>query len=107
MSIALAHKSGLLFRYPDVLTRAKSSTVGLAKQLSESKDKLTRAFVTDTILRDSLGITDATKREINALMGLRRKKPIDLYLADMISLRAQLGVSSKTLKKKRKRQNCT
>ncbi|ORY97598.1 alkaline-phosphatase-like protein [Syncephalastrum racemosum] len=77
--------------YPDVLTRAKSSTVGLAKQLSDGKNKLTRAFVTDTILRDSLGITDATKREINTLMGIKREKPIDLYLADMISLRAQLG----------------
>ncbi|KAI8647491.1 alkaline-phosphatase-like protein [Parasitella parasitica] len=73
--------------YPDVLTKVKSSTINLEK-LIKQQSSLTRKFIVDTVLKDNLGITDATEKEIKQLL---RKSNLDKYLADMVSIRAQLG----------------
>ncbi|CEP07189.1 hypothetical protein [Parasitella parasitica] len=73
--------------YPDVLTKVKSSTISLEKLINQ-QSSLTRKFVVDTILKDNLGITDATEKEIKQLL---KKSNLDKYLADMVSIRAQLG----------------
>lgn len=75
--------------YPDVLTKVKSSTIKL-EGLIKQQPALTREFIVNTVLRDNLGITDATEKEIKQLM---KKSDLDKYLADMVSIRAQLGVS--------------
>jgi len=75
--------------YPDVLTKVKSSTIKL-EGLINQQSTLTREFIVDTVLKDNLGITDATEKEIKQLM---KKSNLDKYLADMVSIRAQLGVS--------------
>ncbi|CAO3644150.1 unnamed protein product [Mucor fragilis] len=73
--------------YPDVLTKVKSSTIKL-EGLIKQQPALTREFIVNTVLRDNLGITDATEKEIKQLM---KKSDLDKYLADMVSIRAQLG----------------
>lgn len=74
--------------YPDVLANVKSSTVALADLISQNR---TKEYVVETVLKDRLGITDATDEEIEQL--LKSVDNIDYYLADMVSIRAQLGVS--------------
>lgn len=63
----------------------------------KATEDLTREFILDTILEHNLGITDAREDEISALLALSDKdvKELDQYLADMVSLRAQLGVKKK------------
>lgn len=79
--------------YPDVLTNVKSSTINLAKMI-KSTEKLTREFIVDTILKEKLGLTDATEKEITDLLKTKtNEKSLDQYLAEMVSIRAQLGVS--------------
>ncbi|ORE15509.1 alkaline phosphatase-like protein [Rhizopus microsporus] len=72
--------------YPDVLANVKSSTVALADLISQNR---TKEYVVETVLKDRLGITDATDEEIEQL--LKSVDNIDYYLADMVSIRAQLG----------------
>ncbi|KAI8967139.1 alkaline-phosphatase-like protein [Mycotypha africana] len=77
--------------YPDVLTRVKSSTIRLAKeikQMNPDRDSLVNHF-----LKDKLGITDPTEAELKTLLDAKNgtENNLDLYLADMVSLRAQLG----------------
>ncbi|KAG1057362.1 hypothetical protein G6F43_000792 [Rhizopus delemar] len=74
--------------YPDVLTRVKHSTVYLANLMK--KKKLTREYIVNTILGKYLGIHDPTETEIQSLMNMNQTM-LDYYLADMISIRAQLG----------------
>ncbi|KAI8890768.1 alkaline phosphatase-like protein, partial [Backusella circina FSU 941] len=74
--------------YPDVITKTKSSSGFLSNKIKQQKGKVTRKYIIENILRDGLGITDASNREINKLMD---KKGVDKYLADMVSVRAQLG----------------
>ncbi|CAO3648556.1 unnamed protein product [Mucor hiemalis] len=77
--------------YPDVLTKVKSSTVNIAKIIKSTKE-VTRKFIVNDILKDKLGLTDATEEEIKHLMGSNiSEKLLDQYLAKMISIRAQLG----------------
>ncbi|KAG1458925.1 hypothetical protein G6F56_006279 [Rhizopus delemar] len=74
--------------FPDVLTKVKSSTFYLASLMADTKN-ITRDFIVNTILKEHLGITDATDKEISKL--LKPKIRADFYLADMISIRAHLG----------------
>ncbi|EIE90879.1 hypothetical protein RO3G_15590 [Rhizopus delemar RA 99-880] len=74
--------------YPDVLTRVKHSTVYLANLMK--KKKLTREYIVNTILGKYLGIHDPTETEIQSLMNMNQTM-FDYYLADMVSIRAQLG----------------
>lgn len=52
-----------------------------------------RAFIQETIVKNGLGIRDATEKEIDTLMGFKSNALLaDFTLADMISRRAQIGV---------------
>ncbi|KAI8378575.1 alkaline-phosphatase-like protein [Blakeslea trispora] len=77
--------------YPDVLTKVKSSAVNLSKLIKAEKN-LTQDFITNNILRERLGIMDATEEEVHVLMKPNASpKALEEYLADMVSIRAQLG----------------
>ncbi|KAI9478238.1 MAG: alkaline-phosphatase-like protein [Benjaminiella poitrasii] len=77
--------------YPDVLTKVKSSTDNLAKMIKSQK-ALTQEYITNTILKDRLGINDTTQGEMKELLKTTTTtKHITQYLADMVSIRAQLG----------------
>jgi hypothetical protein len=53
-----------------------------------------RRFLEDTIVQERLGIYDATKEEIDKLLSYRSNALLsDFTLADMISRRAQIGVT--------------
>ncbi len=79
--------------YPDILTNIKSSTINLAKMI-KSTDNLTREFIINDILKDKLGLTDASEEEVKELLKTNAsEKTLDQYLAEMVSIRAQLGVS--------------
>lgn len=79
--------------YPDVLTNVKSSTVNLAKKILNTTT-LTRDFIVNEILIQHLGLLDPTEKEINHLLQKDlSQKSLNQYLADMVSFRAQLGVS--------------
>lgn len=79
--------------YPDVLTKVKSSTVNLAKMI-KAQTNLTRDFIVNDIIKEKLGFTDATEAEIKALLKTTTsQKALDAYLAEMVSIRAQLGVN--------------
>lgn len=79
--------------YPDVLTNVKSSTVNLAKKILNTTT-LTRDFIVNEILIQHLGLLDPTEKEINYLLQKDlSQKSLNQYLADMVSFRAQLGVS--------------
>lgn len=78
--------------YPDVLTKVKSSTINLATMI-KSQTNLTREYILNDIIKDNLGFTDATETEIKDLLKTTTsKKALDAYLAEMVSIRAQLGV---------------
>jgi alkaline phosphatase len=78
--------------YPDVLTKVKASTVNLAK-LIKSQSALTKDYIVNVILKENLGITDATEKEVSDLLKTKAsQKSLDKYLAEMVSIRAQLGV---------------
>ncbi|KAJ2958512.1 hypothetical protein NQZ79_g5956 [Umbelopsis isabellina] len=80
--------------FPDVITRVKNSTIVLAQAITalnstayaEKKD-----MVLNTILKDGLGIEDATDDELAILLSSTSNSELDHYLADMVSIRAQLG----------------
>ncbi|KAF7722432.1 hypothetical protein EC973_003134 [Apophysomyces ossiformis] len=74
--------------YPDVLTKVKQSTVGLATHIL--KNKLPSSDV-QILLKERLGIDDPTEKEISAMASKKSVKSLDQYLAEMVSLRAQLG----------------
>jgi hypothetical protein len=50
-------------------------------------------FIEETIVKDGLGIHDASEMEIDALMALKSNALLaDYTLADMVSRRARIGV---------------
>ena len=56
-------------------------------------EKDVRSYIQETIVKDGLGIHDATEKEIDTLMGFKSNALLaDFTLADMISRRAQIGV---------------
>ena len=96
--------------YPEVLANASHSTEFLGIQLAQhaglnfrgsdggfngDEEKNVRKFIQETIVKDGLGIHDATEKEIDTLMGYKDNAILaDYTLADMISQRAQIGVIS-------------
>jgi hypothetical protein len=89
---SLFNNHTIIVRYPDVLTHVKSSTVQLANKI-KSQDTITREFIVDTILKQALGISDATEDEIKELSKTSAStKRLDQYMAQIVSIRAQLGV---------------
>jgi alkaline phosphatase len=77
--------------YPDVLSRVKNSTVVLANAIHALHD------VSDKVITEGLGIADATDDEMKFLLSNPSRSALDHFLADMVSIRAQLGVSKKAL----------
>lgn len=76
------------YRYPDVLKNVKRSTAILASQvLKQTNDEGKQKLVAD-----QLGIQDMTKDEMKTLGKITKVKLMDQYLAEMVSLRSQLGV---------------
>ena len=58
------------------------------------QEKDVRQYIQETIVKDGLGVHDATEKEIDTLMGYKSNALVaDFTLADMISRRAQIGVS--------------
>jgi hypothetical protein len=52
-----------------------------------------RGFIEETIIRDGLGIWNATREEVDAIMNYRTNALLSDYtLADMVSRRARIGV---------------
>ncbi|KAI8063276.1 alkaline-phosphatase-like protein [Gongronella butleri] len=72
--------------YPDVLKNIKSSTAELARKIQHMD---TDAKVQN--VKDNLGITDITDDEKKSLAKPTSVKHLDQFLADMVSLRSQLG----------------
>ncbi|KAI7883597.1 alkaline phosphatase-like protein [Lichtheimia hyalospora FSU 10163] len=76
--------------YPDVLIKATQSTVTLANKI-KAQASVTHDFLVKEILQKGLGIGDPTADELDRLVKIGSKKRLDQYLAQMISIRAQLG----------------
>ncbi|PLW14334.1 hypothetical protein PCASD_18037 [Puccinia coronata f. sp. avenae] len=73
--------------YPEVLANATHSTAWLAKKISFSalpSQPISRQFIVDEILRDGLGIVDASDDEIDKLVSLGARQNVDYVLADML-----------------------
>jgi hypothetical protein len=49
-------------------------------------------IVTNAVLKEGLGIEDPTDEELAFLLSSTSNSELDHYLADMVSIRAQLGV---------------
>ncbi|KAG2180261.1 hypothetical protein INT43_004050 [Umbelopsis isabellina] len=81
--------------FPDVITRVKNSTIVLAQAITTLKGiayEEKKSMVLNTILKDGLGIEDATDDELAFLLSSTSSAAaLDHYLADMVSIRAQLG----------------
>lgn len=67
----------------------KRSTAILAKDILRTK-----AEDRQKIVEDQLGIQDSTADELKKLAKINSVKEMDIYLASMVSIRSQLGVSS-------------
>ncbi|KAI9321349.1 alkaline-phosphatase-like protein [Dichotomocladium elegans] len=89
--VSSSYPEYLWYVYPDVLVKATQSTVALATKILAHDTKLTDEFLAKDILEKGLGITDATSTELGRLKRTKSIKRLDLYLAEMISIRAQLG----------------
>ncbi|KAH8551104.1 alkaline phosphatase [Umbelopsis sp. PMI_123] len=80
--------------YPDVLSRVKNSTIVLANaihSLKGSSNVEQKKLVAESIVTEGLGITDATDEEMEFLLSDPKRSALDHFLADMVSIRAQLG----------------
>ncbi|KAI9496846.1 alkaline-phosphatase-like protein [Zychaea mexicana] len=77
--------------YPDVVANASHSTVFLADMLHDQPRPVEDRYIIETILQKGLGITDTTSKELQCLKTTPSIKQLDKYLADMLSIRAQLG----------------
>ncbi|KAL0075674.1 alkaline-phosphatase-like protein [Phycomyces blakesleeanus] len=76
--------------YPDVLTKVRKSTVSVAHYIKDNRlfgkvDKIV------PLVNKYLGIEDVTKEEEQGLAKIKKTNLMDFYLAEMVSLRAQLG----------------
>ncbi|KAG0152583.1 hypothetical protein CROQUDRAFT_35539 [Cronartium quercuum f. sp. fusiforme G11] len=80
--------------YPDVLVNTTHSTAWLGSLMRNQTQPISRSFVVDLILRDNLGIQDASEKEIEELLQKAASGNVDYALADMVSRRAQLGWST-------------
>lgn len=85
-----------------MLIKATQSTVALANKI-KAQASVTHDFLIKEILQKGLGIGDPTKDELDRLLNIGSKKRLDQYLAEMISIRAQLGVSTLVERKKKNR----
>jgi alkaline phosphatase len=75
--------------YPEVLANASHSTAWLAKKISLShqpSQPISRQFIVDDVLKDGLGIIDASDEEIDKLVSLGARQNVDYILADMVDI---------------------
>ncbi|KAJ5430082.1 NADH dehydrogenase 1 alpha subcomplex assembly factor 3 [Penicillium cf. griseofulvum] len=87
---------------PSVLDKASHSGEYLAARLKEyisgpgkdAKDSTKQSWVRQTLLKDGLGIDDATDKEVDALLHPDAQVAPAYVFADMISRRAQVGWST-------------
>jgi alkaline phosphatase len=87
---------------PGVLAKATYSSEHLEKQLNEylatdgakKSSGKQRTYVREEILKNGLGIEDATDEEVDSLFVSDDEQPPKYILADMISRRAQIGWST-------------
>ena len=88
--------------YPEVLANVTHSTEFLGYQVAsmaadEVDEMRVREYIEETIVKQGLGIYDATKAEIEHLIKVRSSALLaDFTMADMISRRAQIGVCPST-----------
>jgi alkaline phosphatase len=84
------------------LAKATYSSEYLDKKLSDylgtnganKESKKQRAYVREEILKNGLGIEDASEEEVDTLFTHDPELPPKYILADMISRRAQIGWST-------------
>ncbi|CAO3658914.1 unnamed protein product [Umbelopsis ramanniana] len=80
--------------YPDVISRVKNSTIVLADAIHSLKGASNveeQRVVAERVVTEGLGITDATEEEMEFLLSNPSRSALDHFLADMVSIRAQLG----------------
>ncbi|OQE19915.1 hypothetical protein PENSTE_c014G02054 [Penicillium steckii] len=88
--------------FPQILANAKHSSEYAGNKLNaytsgEGKgkgNKEKKAFIRKTLLEQDLGISDASDKEIEALLQPDAESPASYIFADMISRRAQIGWST-------------
>ncbi|EED16579.1 alkaline phosphatase Pho8 [Talaromyces stipitatus ATCC 10500] len=94
------HKSYPEYKWlPDVLAKASHSSEYLGRKLNEylssssKKDTLEkqRDYVRKSLLKEGLGIEDATDEEVGSLLQPDNEVPSSYLFADIISRRAQVG----------------
>ncbi|KAI7871359.1 alkaline-phosphatase-like protein [Spinellus fusiger] len=76
--------------YPDVLTKVKQSTIILATRMKHENMFGNRHAIVSQIEK-YLAITDVTEEEQHGLEAIVTIASMNIYLASMVSLRAQLG----------------
>jgi alkaline phosphatase len=86
--------------YPEVLANVSHSTEYLGRHLAwMANDTNVRAYIEETIVKEGLGIYDASEEEIDQLMKVRSSAVrADFTMADMVSRRAEIGVRSLVMK---------
>ncbi|EGG05233.1 uncharacterized protein MELLADRAFT_48897 [Melampsora larici-populina 98AG31] len=80
--------------YPEVLVNVTHSTAWLGDLIRNQTHPVSRQFLVETVLRDSLGIQDASDKEIENIIQMSPGGNYDYALSDMVSRRAQLGWST-------------
>jgi len=81
---------------PEVIAKAKMTCTFGARQILDFKGTSAQAqeFAATKIVRDGLGITDASAKELAPLTTIKYERKLAQALADMISPRALLGWST-------------
>jgi alkaline phosphatase len=86
----------LIFRNPDVIKRVQASAEALTRNIM-SQTSLTSKYIEKVVVEQGLGITDATKDELEYLKNWQENNltssNIEEHLANMVSVRALIGVS--------------
>ena len=94
--------SQILIRNPEVIQRVQNSSEALASALesfikTESNVQVIDHFLRHVIIKDGLGIDDATEQEIDKIKAWEKSGKTAEQLAylfgDMVSRRALIGVS--------------
>ncbi|CAI2170883.1 6205_t:CDS:10 [Funneliformis geosporum] len=77
--------------FPEMLTRVKNSSFILSQELVQYWNEDREEFIKNSIINYGLGIDDVLDYEINYLQKNHSQVEYEFYLANMTSIRAQLG----------------
>ena len=80
-------------RYPEPITHVKNSSYILSQKLLNYWNKDRKEYIKD-IIRNGLWFEDFEEDDINWLNEARTQWEYEIFLANMISFRARLGVIS-------------